>query len=200
MPARWTPSTVAVIHPSFVPAVAEKAKMRMRAGDWDAALETAREILERDPKNIDALRLHAFYLLGVEGNAAAGRAKIGQLTDALETLEGRNARLFVSCARDLARVAGGTSNLLSALGKMLERARAIEPEDVAVLNEVAYQQQLAGNYAAAVGTYGEAARVAEMDGTLDNLTSLYGTTPPATRRAADGRRSSSSSRRVGARD
>ena len=166
---------VAVIHPSFVPAVAEKAKMRMRAGDWDAALETAQGILERDPNNIDALRLHAFYLLGVEGNAAAGRAKIGQLTDALETLEGRNARLFVSCARDLARVAGGTSNLLSALGKMLERARAIEPEDVAVLNEVAYQQQLAGNYAAAVGTYREAARVAEMDGTLDNLTSLYGT-------------------------
>ena len=55
---------VAVIHPSFVPAVAEKAKMRMRAGDWDAALETAQGILERDPKNIDALRLRAFYLLG----------------------------------------------------------------------------------------------------------------------------------------
>ena len=72
-------------------------------------------------------------------------------------------------------MAGGTSNLLSALGKMLERARAIEPEDVAVLNEVAYQQQLAGNYAVAVGTYREAARVAEMDGTLDILTSLYGT-------------------------
>ena len=77
---------VAVIH-SFVPARGE-GQDAMRAGDWDAALETAREILERDPKNIDALRLHAFYLLGVEGNAAAGRAKIGQLTDAPRVARG----------------------------------------------------------------------------------------------------------------
>ena len=84
------------------------------------------------------------------------------------------------------------STTLSALGRMLERARAIEAQDVDVLNEVAYQQQLAGNYAGAVGTYREAARVAEMDGTLDNLDSLYGTTPPATRRAVDGGGSSSS--------
>ena len=166
---------VAVTHPSFTPAVAEKAKMQMRTGDWEAALETTAGLLERDDRNIDALRLHAFYLLTVQGNSHRARGKMSELMDALDALEGRNAGLFVSCARDVSRVAGGDGNVLSVCGQMLHRARSIEPEDVVAMNEAAYQRQLAGDYAGAIGLYREAARVDERDGTLDDLTSLYGT-------------------------
>ena len=44
-----------------------------------------------------------------------------------------------------------------------------------MLIETAYQQQLGGEYKGAVETYRRAARIDERDGTLDDLSSLYGT-------------------------
>jgi tetratricopeptide repeat protein 21B len=46
---------------------------------------------------------------------------------------------------------------------------------VAVLNEAAYQQQVGGDYAAAIGSFSQAARIDERDGTMDDLRSMYGT-------------------------
>jgi len=163
---------VAVTHPSFTPAVAEKAKMQMRTGDWEAALETTAGLLERDDRNIDALRLHAFYLLTVQGNSHRARGKMSELMDALDALEGRNAGLFVSCARDVSRVAGGDGNVLSVCGQMLHRARSIEPEDVVAMNEAAYQRQLAGDYARSGCT--------ERRRGWTNATGRWTTSPPST--------------------
>jgi tetratricopeptide repeat protein 21B len=159
----------------FVPAMAEKARLQMMSGDWDAALETAQRIQGADPQNIESLRLIIFYLLSCEGNLDTARKKMSELTDALDRHEPRNAQLYTTCARDIARLSGGHNGVLGACSQMLERARRLQPEDVATLNEAAYQQQLGGDYKAAIGSYRKAAEVDERDGTLDDLSSLYGT-------------------------
>ena len=49
--------------------MAEKARLQMMGGDWDAALETAQRIQGSDSQNIEALRLIIFYLLSCEAGA-----------------------------------------------------------------------------------------------------------------------------------
>ena len=159
----------------FIPAQAEKSRMQMMAGDWDAALETAQRIQGADPQNIESLRLIIFYLLSCEGSLDDARKKMAELTDALDRHEPRNAQLYTICSRDISRLSGGNAGVLGACSQMLERARRLQPEDVATLNEAAMQQQLGGDYKAAIGSYRHAAQIDERDGTLDDLSSLYGT-------------------------
>ena len=73
---------------------------------------------------------------------------MGELTEALDRHEPRNAQLYRACARDMARLSSGAPAILGATSQMLERARRLRPEDVATLNEAAYQQQLGGDYKA----------------------------------------------------
>ena len=159
----------------FIPAMAEKARLQMMSGDWDAALETSQRIQGTDQQNIESLRLIILYLLSCEGQVDAARKKIAELTDALNTLEPRNAGLYTTCARDIARLSGGNPAILGGCSAMLERARRLQPENVATLNEAAYQQQLGGDYKTAIASYRHAAQIDERDGTLDDLSSLYGT-------------------------
>ena len=168
-------NVVSVNHSWFAPAAAEKAKAQMTSGDWDAALESAQRILAHDPNDVESLRMVVLYLLSREGNVEAARRKLGELLDALDRTEPRNASLYAACARDAARVSGGHATVLAACAQFLGRARGIRPEDVGVLIETAYQQQLGGEYKGAVETYRRAARIDERDGTLDDLSSLYGT-------------------------
>ena len=48
-----------------------------------------------------------FYLLACEGSPEAARAKLSELIDALDRHEPRNAQLFTTVARDVARLSGG---------------------------------------------------------------------------------------------
>ena len=92
----------------------------------DAALETAQRIQGADPQNIESLRLIIFYLLSCEGNLDTARKKMSELTDALDRHEPRNAQLYTTCARDIARLSGGHNGVLGACSQMLERARRLQ--------------------------------------------------------------------------
>ena len=43
--------------PWFLPALTEKAKLLMAAGDWDQALDCVRRVLQEDAGNIEALHM-----------------------------------------------------------------------------------------------------------------------------------------------
>ena len=163
--------------PNFVPAKSEKAKTRMAAGDWDAAMDTAGEILDsaEGREDITALRVRAFHALSMEGAGEAAKRAVRDVLGAVDAREPRNAGLYLDCARDFARVSGGNESILSSCALMLERAEKIAPDRVDVVKEAAYQQQLLREYKAAIAGYRRAAQIDERDGALDDFTSLYGT-------------------------
>jgi len=170
-----TLNRLSVSHAWYTAPLCERARLHMIQGDWEQLLETTQRVLQQEPQNVQALRLSTLYLLSREGRVKAACEQLGELTAALQAGEPRNAGLYYGVARPLGRLAAGNKEVLGKLQELVVMALKLAPENVEFLNEYAYQQQQLGQFAEAVATYRKAAAIDEADGTLDDLSSLYGT-------------------------
>ena len=160
---------IATAHPWFFPATLEKAKVLLGLGDWDAMMGAATRVLEVDPQNIGAERLVILHLLAREGKHEEAAARIEALAATLSQNEPKNAGLSMSLSRIFARLAGKNLGVLRATVALMECARAIEPSDASIMNELAYQQMLVGDLGAARDLYNEASAMDDL-----NVDTLYG--------------------------
>lgn len=164
---------IIVQYPAFVPALCEKARILMLAGNWDEAVATAHRVLKRDSVNIDALRVLIVYLLAREPRVKEVSQRISDLIAAIEQNEPRNARLFHVNAQLIARLAGRKKPILQQSIKLCQRAVSAEPQNAVFIAELAHQLTLLEQYDAALQQFDEASRL-ESKTEEGNLAVLHG--------------------------
>ncbi len=72
-------SEVIVSFQSFNSAFIEKSKIHILNGDWDQALDSIQKVMFEERQNIEALRIHIFYLLSRETDLDQVVEKMGTL-------------------------------------------------------------------------------------------------------------------------
>jgi len=154
---------VIVTYGWFLPALAEKAKVLMMAGDWEQAIETAQRVLSHDASNIEALRISALFLLSQEAKYAEATQRISDLLAAIERNEPKNALLYESLSRPFARIGGRNPAILKLTHALIDRACKLAPFTASYVVEKGYQFTLLGEYAAAAAAYREAHKLDESD-------------------------------------
>lgn len=126
------------VHPWFLPALCEKARLLTLSGDWDQASETVRRVLERDRFSVEGQSLAALIALVREGRLREASNALNELLAALDRHEPRNAKLYLQCSKPFARVADRNERLLRVASTMIERAQAIDPECSEYFSEHGY--------------------------------------------------------------
>ncbi|KAF4796860.1 tetratricopeptide repeat domain 21B [Turdus rufiventris] len=59
---------IIAIFPNFIPAFIKKMKLQLALQDWEQTVETAHRLLQKDPLNLEAMRMEALHHLCREGN------------------------------------------------------------------------------------------------------------------------------------
>jgi tetratricopeptide repeat protein 21B len=97
---------VIVLYPWFSPALAEKARVLVHAGEWEQAMESAQRIISQDSYNIEALKILVLVHLAREGRQVIAANRMGDLLQAIDRMEPKNAALYYNTARPFSRLAG----------------------------------------------------------------------------------------------
>eukprot|EP00741_Cyanophora_paradoxa_P023819 tig00021623_g23008.t1 len=160
-PALDVLTQVVVSYGWFQPALTEKAKILLAMNNWEEALETAQRVLANDGQNIEALRVAVTFVLVREARYSVAAARAADLLDAIDRLEPKNAILYTTVARPLARIAGRNAAVLQHTEAMLDRARKISPDSAEVLTEYATQLLMTGNLQEAAKAFRQASKVDE---------------------------------------
>eukprot|EP00762_Andalucia_godoyi_P000469 ANDGO_03230.mRNA.1 Tetratricopeptide repeat protein 21 homolog len=118
----------------FLPALTEKARILVRMGDWDQAVETGQRVLGMDAFNLEALRLFVMYFLvrhvGADASSAAA-LRLADVTEALSNLEPTNHSLFAQVAESVHRFVASpqlNENVIKQAISLIERACQIAPK------------------------------------------------------------------------
>ncbi|CAM9140679.1 unnamed protein product [Discosporangium mesarthrocarpum] len=145
----------------FWPALAEKAKLLMAAGEWEQASDAVARILEMDQGNIHALQLRGLHAITQAGEAQGeGINCLRRLSESLSNQEPQNAPLHLSMSKPLARVCGRDPVLLQLTIGMLE---GLKDDNPTLLVELGYQFSLLGAYDSAIEAYQAATKLDQSD-------------------------------------
>jgi tetratricopeptide repeat protein 21B len=160
-----------VNHPWYLPVLVEKAKIVMMTptADMDQSMEIASTVLDREPHNIDALRVNALYVLTREARQQNSLAIVQRLSDAINKTEPRNHRVMYQASRLIARIAAKKDEILRVTLQMVTRACELAPNMAKYYTERGYQMQLSGNLVEACEMYHQASNKDETD-----VAALYG--------------------------
>nr|PNR30269.1 hypothetical protein PHYPA_026585 [Physcomitrium patens] len=163
-------SQVTILHAWFLPAVLEKARMGLLLRDFDLAHETSQQILQKDPNNIDGLRMAIHLHLCSDNNQSTAAGLLADLLRSIEQREPQNAYLCLEVVRSIARLAGRCRVLvLQKTMAIIERARQLNPKESAFVVELADQLFLLEDYKTALATYKSTANMDEV-----NMEAMYG--------------------------
>lgn len=188
-PAQDLLNKLVVAYPHFLPILVVKARLLMRAEDWDQAIDTAHRILAKDKGNMEALSLQALHALVKDARPAAAQQYLTALWDAAKEKEPRNAPLMFQFAQVFSRLASGTGGsmvagesgtassgasgaslqLLAITAKFSGLAVSLDSRNGDYLSEVGYEALYKGEYKLAVTTFQKAA------GLTDSLSPILGT-------------------------
>ncbi|XP_024530434.1 tetratricopeptide repeat protein 21B [Selaginella moellendorffii] len=144
----------ALLYPWFYPATCEKARVGMLVQDWDCIYESSQEVLQKDPENIDALRLQTHFLLCKNNSTVTSMYLLGNLVRNVCQKEPRNARLYIEFAQPIARLAGrGSPGVLNHTLSLVEKSQVLAPNNGIYLLEMAKEFFLLGDYSAAISRF-----------------------------------------------
>ncbi len=154
-----------VVHPWFVPALFEKAKLLLLMKDWDQSIETAERILSKDQYDIDALRICILFNLIRESRIETACQYLEDLSQALRQKERSNHRLYFEVARLFSRVAGrGNPNVIRITIELAEMAKGLAPTNSEYLSEYAHQLSMVKQYSEALAAFKEASKLDNANG------------------------------------
>lgn len=126
----------------FVPALVEKARLLMAAGDWEQVQDTLQRVLSADAQNILAQAWQCMITLTREGNNKLAAKQLQELFASMNRQEPKNAELFYKIARPFARLACSDATLLGITYLMADRAVQLRPEMAQYVVEAATQKLL----------------------------------------------------------
>jgi tetratricopeptide repeat protein 21B len=153
----------------FLPALIENTKVLMMMGKWTEAQDTAMRVLSSDERNVEALRFVVFHLLAREGQYQSAQRKLQELVELISRHEPKNAALFYSVARTVARLSGRDQGCLQLSLRMARHARELQPQNSEYTAEVGEQLLLLEQTAEAGKTFRDATRLDE-----SNMEAHYG--------------------------
>eukprot|EP01046_Picozoa_sp_COSAG06_P067863 COSAG06_NODE_17781_length_921_cov_2.000000_2_plen_188_part_01 len=143
--------------------------MLMMMGKWTEAQDTAMRVLSSDERNVEALRFVVFHLLAREGQYQSAQRKLQELVELISRHEPKNAALFYSVARTVARLSGRDQGCLQLSLRMARHARELQPQNSEYTAEVGEQLLLLEQTAEAGKTFRDATRLDE-----SNMEAHYG--------------------------
>ncbi|XP_018767037.3 tetratricopeptide repeat protein 21B isoform X2 [Serinus canaria] len=130
--------------PNFIPAFIKKMKLQLALQDWEQTIETAHRLLQKDPLNLEAIRMEALHHLCREGNVSEASARLGDLIKALDRLEPRNSELFCKMALAFSRICGRNQLILQHTQTLVQRAFDLASDNAEFATELGYQMILQG--------------------------------------------------------
>uniref|UniRef100_A0A8C8SD14 Tetratricopeptide repeat domain 21B n=1 Tax=Pelusios castaneus TaxID=367368 RepID=A0A8C8SD14_9SAUR len=139
--------------PNFLPAFIKKMKLQLALQDWEQAVETAQRLLQKDPLNLEAIRMEALHFLCKEGNIPEATAKLGDLINGLDKLEPHNPQLYCKMALAFSRTCGRNQLILQQTQILVERAFDLASDDSEIATELGYQMILQGKVKEALKWY-----------------------------------------------
>jgi tetratricopeptide repeat protein 21B len=161
---------VIVNHSWYIPVNVEKAKVFMMTADMEQAVEIAQNsVLDKEPDNIDALRVNALYVLTREARQNNAHQIVNRLARAIRTIEPRNHKVMYQCSRLIARIAAKKESILEVTLELISTACQLSPNTAKYFTEKGYQLQLLGRLPDACEFYHQASTKDETD-----VTALYG--------------------------
>ncbi|NWY76297.1 TT21B protein, partial [Erithacus rubecula] len=144
---------IIAIFPNFIPAFIKKMKLQLALQDWEQTIETAHRLLQKDPLNLEAMRMEALHHLCREGNISEASARLGDLIKALDRLEPRNSELFCKMALAFSRTCGRNQLILQHTQTLVQRAFDLAPDNAEFATELGYQMILQGKAKEALKWY-----------------------------------------------
>jgi tetratricopeptide repeat protein 21B len=110
-------------HPSFLPALVDKALLQASENDWEQALDSAQRVLDQDRDNIDALQIIAVHVFTQECHAQPHEAieKLDSLDKAIQSRESASVDLAIETATLFSTICGRQPRALEYCARMLER-------------------------------------------------------------------------------
>nr|XP_030134266.3 tetratricopeptide repeat protein 21B isoform X1 [Taeniopygia guttata] len=130
--------------PNFIPAFIKKMKLQLALQDWEQTIETAHRLLQKDPLNLEAIRMEALHHLCRGGNTSEASARLGDLIKALDRLEPRNSDLFCKMALAFSRTCGRNQLILQHTQTLVQRAFDLASDNAEFATELGYQMILQG--------------------------------------------------------
>eukprot|EP00668_Euglena_longa_P004314 GGOE01005062.1.p1 GENE.GGOE01005062.1~~GGOE01005062.1.p1 ORF type:complete len:1337 (-),score=400.50 GGOE01005062.1:270-3734(-) len=152
---------VVVQHTGFTPALIQKAKVLIKAGDWEQAAEIAQSVLTKSPGHLEALMITILYLLVRECRPSVADSNLNDLLKAIDKLEPKNPKLYYKIARSLARLSGSNTVALQKTQALVDKAHKMEPKRSDFLTELGYQYGLLRDYDNAFASFKKASQVDE---------------------------------------
>lgn len=141
------------------PAVAERGRMQVQAGDWESVGEASATLLASDPTDVEGQMLAAIKALAGDGDTSAAAVVMRQLVTALARHEPGNADLLLRYAKPLSRLAGDSRPVLEAALKMVRAAAEADPTRADALAESGFIQAQLGDLDGATDSFASAARL-----------------------------------------
>ncbi|NXA46707.1 TT21B protein, partial [Nothocercus julius] len=139
--------------PNFLPALVKKMKLQLALQDWEQAFETAHRLLQKDALNLEAIRMEALYYLCREGNISEASSRLGDLINALDSLEPHNPQLYCKMALAFSRMCDRNQLILQHTQTLVERAFGLASDDAEFATELGYQMILQGKVKEALKWY-----------------------------------------------
>ncbi|KAL2643441.1 hypothetical protein R1flu_011028 [Riccia fluitans] len=161
---------VIVLYPWYLPALCEKGRLAVILQDWVLAQEMGQLIIQKDPSNIEGLRLCVHVMLCTGNEADSINHVLDKLLKAIEERETRNGNLCLQVAPSLARVAGRLRrSILDKTLVLVTRAERLLTKQAKLYLEMADQYFLMADYTMALQNYRLASQLDEL-----SVEPLYG--------------------------
>ncbi|XP_064595299.1 tetratricopeptide repeat protein 21B-like isoform X2 [Liolophura sinensis] len=152
---------VIVAYSGFTPALIEKMKLQLALQDWDQTVETGQRALAQEANCLEALKYEVLNFLCREGDCQTAAYKCGDIIQAMDRIEPRNAYLYKSMAQLFSRLCGRNNLVLQQTCTLTERAVTLDNDNAEYVTELGFELLVRGKVREAMKCYRNAMKLDE---------------------------------------
>lgn len=148
-----------------------KMKVLFNTQDWEQTIETMNRIISTDQNNLEAIQTNILILICRDANYDEAAQCIKKFCEALETVEPKNAKVYIKNAKLFSTNCARNLNVLTETYKMVETAVQTSPKNADFINELGYQCLLQEKVREAAKLFKSATKISDASvGALIGLT------------------------------